>query len=57
MSNSNNNSKTPSSNYIAINLANDYKKMFFSNITYKIFKILFKILLATLILYVLKLIL
>lgn len=57
MSKSDNKLKTSSSNYIAINLANDYKKMFFSNITYKFFKILFKVLLVTLILYVLKLIL
>ena len=57
MNNPNNNSKASSSNYIATNLANDYKKMFLSNITYKIFKITFKILLAASILYVLKFIL
>lgn len=57
MNKPNNNSKASSSNYIATNLANDYKKMFLSNITYKIFKITFKILLAASILYVLKFIL
>lgn len=55
MSNQNNNLKNRSSNYIAINLANDYKKMWFSNILYKILNILIKILLVTFVLYLFKL--
>ncbi len=46
--------KIPSANRLAINLENDYKKMWFSNFAVKFFSISLKILITTVFLYILK---
>ncbi len=48
------NSKIPFFNRVEIDLANDYKKMWFSNFTQKFFSISLKILITTVFLYILK---
>ena len=48
------NSKIPFFNRIEIDLANDYKKMWFSNFTQKFLSISLKIFVATTLLYMLK---
>ena len=47
------NSKIPFFNRVEIDLANDYKKMWFSNFAVKFFSISLKILITTVFLYIL----